>query len=90
MESKIKATETGIEIDIQNVEDKQDKLLEAFQECQDGHCTCHTEEYKKVESLQIRTGNDAIQLSITAKPDEKIDVAEIEKCLEYTKKRVSE
>ncbi len=90
MEAKIKSTETGIDIDISQVEDKKEKLLEAFQECSEGRCTCHTEEYKKVAALEIHDGDDAIQLSITAKPDEKIDKAEIEKCLEYTKKRVSE
>ncbi len=89
MESKVKTTDTGIEIDITKVEDKKDKLLEAFQECQEGRCTCHTDEYKKVESLEIRADDDAIQLRITAKPDEKIDTAEIEKCLDYTKKRAS-
>ncbi len=90
MESKIKTTETGIEIDIRQVEDKKDKLLEAFQECQEGHCTCHTEEYKKVESLEVCTEGDLIQLSIKSKPDQVVDTSEIEKCLEYTKKRVSE
>ncbi len=90
METKVKTTDTGIEIDITKVEDKKDKLLEAFQECQEGRCTCHTDEYKKVESLEIRADDDAIQLRITAKPDEKIDTAEIEKCLDYTKKRASE
>ncbi len=90
METKIKTTENGIEIDIKQVEDKKDQLLEAFQECQDGRCTCHTEEYKKVESLHIDAGADSIKLSIKSKPEQVIDTAEIEKCLEYTKKRVSE
>ncbi len=89
MEAKIKTTEKGIEIDVTDLKGKQDQLLEAFQECSEGHCTCPTEEYKKVAAMEVTGGDDEIQLSITAKDDQVIDTAEIEKCLEYTKKRVS-
>ncbi len=89
MEAKIKTTETGIEIDVTNLEGKQEQLMEAFQECSEGRCTCPTNEYQKVEKLDIAGSDDAIQLKIIAKPDEQIDTTEIEKCLEYTKKRVS-
>ncbi len=90
MEATIKPTDQGIKIDVTELEGKKEQLLEAFQECSEGRCTCPTDEYKKVEALDITESGDAIQLSITAKPDEQIDTAEIEKCLEYTKKRVSE
>lgn len=90
MEAKIKPTDDGIEIDITDVEDKKEQLVEAFQECSEGRCTCPTKEYEKVESLEITDTADTIQLSIKAKEDQKINTSEIEKCLEYTKKRVSE
>ncbi len=89
MEAKIKTTEKGIEINVKDLEGKKDQLLEAFQECSEGRCTCPTEEYKKVEAMEIKGGKDDIQLSITAKDDQKIDTAEIEKCLDYTKKKVA-
>lgn len=90
MESKIETTDKGIQIEVTHVEDKKEQLLEAFQECSEGRCTCPTEEYQKVEKLEITDADDQIRLSITAKKDEEIDVSEIEKRLEYTKKRVSE
>ncbi len=89
METKIKSTKTGIEIDITDTEGKQAQLLEAFQECSEGHCTCPTQEYKKVESLETVASEDAIHISIKSKPDQVIDAAEIEKCLEHTRKSVS-
>lgn len=89
MEAKIKETEQGIEIDVTDLEGKKAQLLEAFQECSEGRCTCPTQEYKKVEAMEVSDGEDEIQLSIKAKDDEKIDTAEIEKCLDYTKKRVA-
>jgi hypothetical protein len=90
MEAQIKPTDTGIEINVTDLEGKKEQLLEAFQECSEGRCTCPTQEYGKLESLEIADSDDAIQLSLKAKPDQQIDTAEIEKCLEYTKKRVSE
>ena len=90
MEAKIKKTDNGIQIDVTELEGKKDELLEAFQECSEGRCTCPTDEYQKVAAMQVTDGDDTIQLSIIAKDDETIDTAEIEKCLDYTKKRVSE
>jgi len=90
MEAQIKPTAHGIEIDVTDLEGKKDQLLEAFQECSEGRCTCPTNEYQKLEALEVTDSGDTIQLSLKAKPDEQIDTNEIEKCLEYTKKRVSQ
>jgi hypothetical protein len=90
MEAQIKPTEHGIEIDVTDLEGKKDQLLEAFQECSEGRCTCPTNEYQKLEALEVTDSGDAIQLSLKAKPDEQIDTAEIEKCLEYSRKQVAE
>ncbi len=89
MEAQIKKTENGIQIDVTDLEGKREQLLEAFNECSEGRCTCPTNEYQKVQKLDVIGSQDAIQLSITTKPDQQIDTAEIEKCLEYTKKQVS-
>ena len=89
MKSKITKNENGIDIDITDVEGKKEKLIEAFQECSEGRCTCPTQEYEKVEKLDIIDAENSIQLSIKSKVDETIDTKEIERCLEYTKKRVS-
>jgi hypothetical protein len=90
MEAKIETTEKGLKIEVTDVESKKEQLLEAFQECSEEGCTCPTQEYEKVEKIEISDAEDKIQLSITAKDDQGIDVAEIEKCLDHTRKRVSE
>ncbi len=90
MEAEIKKTTNGINIDVTELEGKKEQLLEAFQECSEGRCTCPTNEYQKLTALEVIDSGDAIQLSLTAKPDEQIDTAEIEKCLEYTRKRLAE
>ncbi len=90
MEAKITPAGNGIQIDVTDLEGKKEQLLEAFQECSEGRCTCPTNEYEKVEALHVTDSDDAIQLSIIAKAEQQIDAAEIEKCLECTKQRVSE
>ncbi len=89
MKSKIKSSKNGIDINITEIEGKKEELLEAFQECSEGRCTCPTQEYEKIESLNIIDTEKTIQLSIKSKGNEVIDTKEIEKCLEYTKNKVS-
>lgn len=88
MKYNIDENDAGLDIHINDVEGKKEKLLEAFQECQEGRCTCPTEEYKKLDSLKIEHGDETIELHLTAKQGAKIDKAEIKKCLGYTAERV--
>jgi len=90
VKAKIATKQNGIQIDVADVKDKKEELLEAFNECSEGRCTCPTEEYKKLESLDIADGDDTIQLVLKAKAGEHIDTNEIEKCLDYTRKRVGD
>ena len=88
MKYKIETGENGVDIEVTETEGRQKKLLDAFQECQEGRCTCPTQEYSKLESLKIETDEDTIRLKLKSKPDEKFDQSEIGKCLEYTKEKV--
>jgi hypothetical protein len=90
MEAKVTRKEQGLEIHIRELEGKKDQLLEAFEECSEGRCTCPTQEYQKMERLEIAGSDDTIELSIKAKEGEEINAAEIEKCLKYTEQRVAE
>ena len=90
MKFKIDKNEEGIEVSVDDVKSKKDTLLMAFQECQEGRCSCPTEEYKKLESIQIEQREDSIQLRLKSKQGVELDKSEINKCLEYTKERVKE
>jgi len=78
----------GIDISVEDLKNKKEKLLEAFKECQEGRCSCPTKEYKKMESLVVDNDDEKIELHLKSKQGTKIDKSEIEKCLEYTSKRV--
>lgn len=90
MKYKINQNENGIDISVDEVKNDKQKLLEAFRECQEGRCSCPTEEYKKLDSLEIEQNGDGIQLRLKSRQGEMIDKAEIEKCMDYTTKRVKE
>ena len=63
MKSKITKNDNGIEINITEIKGKKEDLLEAFQECSEGRCSCPTQEYGKVETLNIIDNEKSIQLS---------------------------
>lgn len=78
----INSTQTGssLIVNLENVSDK-DAVLETIQGCADGNCACSTDEYQKVETMQIIPGPDSIQLNIEVKAGEVIDPNCISKCL---------
>ncbi len=93
MKYDIRESETGIDIDVVDVGHKQQELLEAFQACQTGQCSCPTDEYEKLDALTITTSTIAddgksIHLHLTAISGMQIDPAEIDRCLSYTVEQV--
>lgn len=78
----------GINITIGSVKDKQ-ALMQNFELCQKGQCSCPTTEYTKLESMNIVSGRDEIRIELKSKAEQKLQVSEIEKCLEFTLNRTS-
>ena len=90
MKYRIEEKDNGLDISVDDVNDTKEKLLQAFQECREGRCSCPTEEYKKLDSLEIEHNDETIQLRLRSKRGTKINKAEINRCLEYTNERVEE
>ncbi len=78
----IKSTKSGTSL-VVNIEEVSNKnaILQTIQSCAEGDCTCSTDEYKKVESMQIVPGANSIQLKIEVKSGEIIDPNCISECL---------
>ena len=78
----INSTQTGssLIVNLENVSDK-DAVLETIQGCADGNCACSTDEYQKVETMQVIPGPDSIQLNIEVNAGEVIDPNCISECL---------
>lgn len=90
MKYEIKKNTDGIDISVAEAGSEQQRLLEAFRECQEGRCSCPTEEYKKLDALEVGQNEDGLELKLKAKTGETFDSSEIEKCLNYTAGRLKD
>ena len=88
MKYEIKEDDTHIKISIDEIDDQRRELLKAFQECQEGRCTCPTTEYEKLDKLEINESENGMTMNLKAKDGMKFDKSNLEKCLEYTKEQV--
>ena len=75
---------SAVAIEITEVAGKRDQLLGALAACKAGECSCPTDEYKKLNSMDIDTSDDRIRLRLEPKSGEKFDLSEIAACLDYT------
>ena len=80
----IDSDDTSVAIEITGVAGRQSELLAAFGECQEGRCSCPTNEYEKVETMEVQPTEDRIAIKLQAKPGTTFDAAEIAACLDYT------
>ncbi|MGZ5297004.1 MAG: hypothetical protein ACXWEJ_05425 [Actinomycetota bacterium] len=78
----------GIAIQVADVSGHHQELLDAFGECQSGHCTCPTDEYEKLAEMEMTATDDGIALKLKAKPGTRFDKDEISACLDYTTSKV--
>ena len=81
---RIHEDKSTVLIEVAEVGASKEKLLEAFGECQSGQCSCPTNEYDKLESIEIEPGENQIRLRLEPKPGEKLDTSQIAACLDYT------
>lgn len=88
MNYKMSKTEKGLNIILEVSNDNKTKLLEEFSNCQQGKCSCPTEEYKKLESLTVENFENKISLTLKPKADQNFDINEINKCLSYPLNKV--
>ena len=88
MKYEIESNTEGIAIEVSEIEGKGKRLLKAFQECQEGRCSCPTDEYSKLDSLKIEQSEGKLSLQLKAKKGQKFNTTDIEKCLDHTDKQV--
>ncbi|MBF0379704.1 MAG: hypothetical protein HQL69_01725 [Magnetococcales bacterium] len=92
MKYKLNNHKDGVEITVDGVTSQQNqKMLNEFQACSEGRCGCPTDEYQKLDSLEVKLADDGqIILELKPKSGEVFDQGEINKCLEYTSRKIIE
>lgn len=89
MKRIIKGHSEGLTVEVSEIGDQQEGLLSEFQACQEGRCSCPTNEYEKLESLEIAKSARGISLRLKAKAGRVFDSGEIEKCLDHADKKLN-
>ena len=89
MKYAIKTKPQGLEIKVEGLGDKQREVLESLQECATGKCSCPTNQYEKLEAIEISPGAESVSIELKAKPGETIRQSDIKRCLEYTANQVA-
>ena len=87
---RVDEDEETVSIELTDLAGRQDELFEAFRECQEGSCTCPTEEYRKVASMDLNAGEEKIAIRLTSKPGERLNSSEIDTCLAHTVGKVGD
>ena len=90
MKKHIKTNIDGLEIKITEVNSNHDELLKNFQACREGSCDCPSDEYVKLDKLEIQSSENEMVLNLKAKKNQIFDENEVEKCVDYVVKKVSE
>lgn len=87
---RVQEKESTVSIEVADVAGHQDQLLEAFEKCQSGQCSCPTDEYQKLAAMNVEQAGDVIRLRLECKPGEKFDTSQIAACLDFTTAQLSE
>ena len=79
----------GMTIEVTEVGGEQRELLEAFGECQSGRCSCPTDQYEKVASMEVHAGEQEMTIRLKAKPQTRFDAEQVSACLDHTIAKVT-
>ena len=80
---EIREEASAVSIEVTGVGAQKDQLLEAFDDCRTGHCSCPTDQYDKLAAMQVEQDEDVLKLRLEPKPGTHFDTAEIEHCLDH-------
>ena len=80
-EPRIATSTDGLQFRVDAVGERRAALLNLLGACSDGDCACASDEYRKVESMQLDTDAFGVTVSVRTKPGERIDPSCVTECL---------
>jgi hypothetical protein len=81
---KIEKQGDELQIQISKIKENKERILEKFNQCKEGNCSCPTDQYTKVKDLDILNQDEKIIIKLKPRDNENFDEKEIEKCVEFT------
>jgi hypothetical protein len=66
------------------------QVLASLQECQRGRCSCPTDQYDRLASIEVGGGDDELTVHLTPRPGEHLDPDALRACMDYTLESASD
>lgn len=85
---QISQDDTNVSIELKNVGGTEKQIIEAFGECKAGRCSCPTDEYEKLASMDVQQTEGLIKVRLQTKPGQKLDTAQVAACLDHVTETV--
>jgi hypothetical protein len=85
---RIRDEQSAVSIDLTEVGGRQDELLNAFADCASGQCSCPTDQFEKLASIDVHHDEDQITLRLNSKHSTRLDSSEIAACLDHTVNKI--
>lgn len=84
--------EDGSEVSMQvtQVGDRAPAVFASIQQCQQGQCSCPTDQYDRLESIDVQMAPDQITVTLRPREGERLDVEQLRACMDYTLDQASE
>jgi len=79
-------TEDGeaVEILVHDAGGRAPQVLASLQSCQEGRCGCPTDQYDRLESIEVGGGDGELTIHLTPRPGEHLDPDALRACMDYT------
>ena len=84
MRYEVEEQASGVEIRVSETGGHTASILRSMQTCQAGSCGCPSDQYDKLDAMDVDEGSDEVTLRLRPLPGERLDIEQIEACLEYT------
>lgn len=60
------------------------EVLSSIRACQQGDCSCPTDQYDRLERIDVAAGEDTVQVRLRPREGERLDTDELRTCLDWT------
>lgn len=85
MRHEIREASGTVKVEVAGTGNRHEALLNGFQACAEGRCTCPTTEYTKLALLQVEPApSGVIALTLTPKSGQRFDLSAVERCIAHS------
>jgi len=83
MKCNMQVDDNGLRIRIDEVEGQEETLLEAMRHCRQSAWACPSGECMNIGTMEGRSADGSVFLTLTPRPGAQLDPAGIEECMRY-------